>query len=201
MHSGSNVAFVTFPRRCQARIITAVVLSAAVTGCVGDARELVSRTSRGSSAPSAAALPTSTRSTTTAGERIGVVKSGPTVRLRETDEFGLVVRAERSKGVVRVTVDRVDSLTGQEGEQAAAARGVDYANDHIEINDSPQTLDYVLAGDPAIWQANPSDAGSPQPMTVAAWLTYLGTDQGRRAMFHFDVEGGRVVGIEEQYYP
>jgi hypothetical protein len=130
-----------------------------------------------------------------------VVKSGPTVRLAETDEFGLVVRAERSSGAVRVAVDRVDSLTGNEGERAAAARGADYSNDHFEVNDSPRTRDYVLADSTAIWQANPSDAASPKPMTVTAWLAYLRTGQGRQAMFHFDVEGGRVVGIEEQYFP
>lgn len=38
-------------------------------------------------------------------------------------------------------------------------------------------------------------------MTVSAWLEYVRTDQGRQAMFHFDVEGGVVVGIEEQYFP
>ena len=198
---GAQVAFLSLLRECPVAMITAVVVMAAVTGCAGSARELASGSSILPSAPSVAARPTATRSTTTAGERIGVVKAAPTVRLAETDEFGLVVRAERSNGVVRVTVDRVDSLTGPEGQSAAAARGVDYSNDHIEINDSPRTLDYVLAGDPAVWQANPSDAGNPQPMTVAAWLAYLDTDQGRHAMFHFDVERGRVIGIEEQYYP
>jgi hypothetical protein len=123
------------------------------------------------------------------------------VRLAETDEFGLVVRADRSKGAVRVAVDRVDSLTGSEGERAAAARGADYSNDHFEVNDSPRTRDYVLADDIVIWSANPADVRSPKPMTVTEWLAYVRTGQGRQAMFHFDVEGGRVVGVEEQYFP
>ena len=111
------------------------------------------------------------------------------------------MRAERSNGAVQVAVDRVDSLTGEAGERAAAARGVDYSNDHFEVNDSPRTRDYVLADDVVIWQANPPDVGSPNPMTVTEWLAYLRTGQGRQAMFHFDVEGGRVVGVEEQYFP
>lgn len=123
------------------------------------------------------------------------------MQLAETDEFGLVVRAERNNGAVRVAVDRVDSLSGKEGERAAAARGADYSNDHFEVNDSPRTRDYVLADDVVIWQANPSDVGSPKRMTATQWLAYLRTDQGHQAMFHFDAEGGRIVGIEEQYFP
>jgi hypothetical protein len=180
------------------RSLSAVVLLAAVAGCTAGARDLASERPSASTSPSPATVPATT---TSADERDGVVKAGPTVRLAETDEFGLVVRAERSSGAVRVAVDRVDSLTGTEGERAAAARGADYSNDHFEVNDSTRTRDYFLADDAAIWRVDPSDAGSPKPMTVTAWLGYLRTDQGRQAMFHFDVEGGRVVGVEEQYFP
>lgn len=136
-------------------------------------------------------------------ERDGVVKAGPTVRLRETDEFGIVVRTERRSGVVRVTVDRVDSLTGEEGEQAAAARGVDYSNDHFEVNDNARTRVYTLAQDVDIWLANPSDAGSPKPLKVSEWRDYVASTRTRERppMFHFDVEDGRVIGVEEQYFP
>jgi hypothetical protein len=138
---------------------------------------------------------------TSAGERDGVVKAPPTVRLADTDEFGLVVSAGRRGGAVHVLVDRVDSLTGDEGARAAAARGADYSNDHFEVNDNPRTRDYVLADDVLIWAANPSAVDTPTPMTVTAWLAYLRTAQGRQAMFHLDVESGRVIGVEEQYFP
>jgi hypothetical protein len=185
--------------RCLVRFLSAVVLLAAVAGCTAaSVRDRASEKPSASTSPSTATRPTAT---TSGGERDGVVKALPTLRLAETDEFGLVVRAERSNGAVLVAVDRVDSLTGNEGERAAAARGADYSNDHFEVNDNPGTRDYVLAEDTAIWRANPSEAGIPKPMTVTAWLAYLRTEQGRQAMFHFDVESGRVVGIEEQYFP
>lgn len=172
------------------------MLSVTAAGCATDDREGASQ--QPSAGPS---LATPRSATSPAVERDGVVKAPPTVRLAETDEFGLVVRAERRDGAIQVTVDRVDSLTGGEGERAAMARGADFSNDHVEVNDSPRTREYVLADDVVIWQSNPFEVGSPQRMTVAEWLAYLRTDQGRQAMFHFDLSGGRVVGIEEQYFP
>lgn len=134
-------------------------------------------------------------------ERTGAVKAPPTVRLRQTDEFGLVVAAARHPQGVVVTVDRVDSLTGEHGASAAAARGMDYSNDHFEVNDNPTTRQYVLALNPVIWQANPADVSNPKQMSIEEWLTYLASARGRTAMFHLHVEGGRTVGVEEQYYP
>lgn len=103
--------------------------------------------------------------------------------------------------MLRVVVDRVDSLTGEEAERAAAADGTDVSNDHYEVNDNPKTREYVLADDGDIWQADPSDVSSPRPLTVEQWLAYVQSQGGRRAMFHFDVEDGRVLGIEEQCFP
>jgi hypothetical protein len=74
-------------------------------------------------------------------------------------------------------------------------------NDHYEVNVNSETRDYVLAADPDIWQANPEDVGNPKQMTVNEWLAYVTSQRGRHAMFHFDIEDGRVIGIEEQYFP
>lgn len=155
---------------------------------------------------SASSSPTPASPTATApkstGEPNGVVKAPPTVRLAESDEFGLVVRAAQVDGSVRATVDRVDSLTGEEGERAAAARGADYSNDHFEVNDSAKTREYVFADDVAIWLVSMGDLVSTKPVTVTEWLAYVRTDQGRAAMFHFDLAAdGRVGGVEEQYFP
>ncbi|MCW2543351.1 MAG: hypothetical protein JWM40_903 [Frankiales bacterium] len=130
-------------------------------------------------------------------ERDGVVKSPPTTHVKETDEFGLIVRTDTVKGALLVTVDRVDSLGGAEGEQEAKRRGQDYSNDHFEVNDSHRTRTYALASNVVIWKAFPSD----ERISVAQWLAYLQTDLGRQSMFHLDLEGGHVVIIEEQYYP
>ena len=183
----------------------AVVLLAAV-GCTDDARTAAPSSQNdgpaGASAPPAttSAAPSSTASGTD-DERDGVVKAGPTVRLRETDEFGLVVEAVQRKDGVHVTVDRVDSLTGAEGARAAAERGMDYSNDHFEVNDNPLTREYALDSSVEIWLANPSDVGSPKPMTVVEWLGYVNVARDYPPMFHFDVEDGFVVAIEEQYFP
>lgn len=195
---GVTLRFMTGCGGRQVRLLSAVILLAAVAGCTGSGRGQATGRPSATASPPASSLPT----TTSAGAgRDGVVKSPPTVRLAKTDEFGLVVKAERRDGAVVVVVDRVDSFSGVEGERAAAARGVDYANDHFEVNDSPRTRSYLLADDVRIWQANPSDGASPKPLTIAEWMAYLHTDQGRRAMFHLDVTDGRVVGVEEQYFP
>jgi hypothetical protein len=130
-----------------------------------------------------------------------VIKAPPTLRLLETDEFGLVVHAEQVKGAVQVTLDRVDSLTGDEGQRVAQERGADYSNDHLEVNDSPRTRDYVLAADVVIWRSNPSDVAHPTSITVDQWLAYLRSVEGHQALYHLDVEGGRVIGVEQQYFP
>ncbi|MCU1589632.1 MAG: hypothetical protein JWP11_888 [Frankiales bacterium] len=123
------------------------------------------------------------------------------MRLAETDEFGLVVRAIRSQGRVSVDVDRVDMLSGDEGEKAAAAAGQDYANDYFLVNNNPRTRRYVLAGAVHIWRVDNAHADTPRAVTVTQWLTYLHTPTERKPLFHFDVENGLVVGIEEQYRP
>lgn len=134
-------------------------------------------------------------------ERDGVVKAPPTVRLRETDEFGIVVEAERRDGAVRVTVDRVDSLGGEEAERAAAADGRDVSNDHYEVNDNPKTRQYVLATDVEIWQVKTSRQVTTEPMMLDDWLAYVSEDRDYPPLFHFDIEDDRVIGIEEQYFP
>src|SRR4051794_33003335 len=58
------------------------------------------------------------------------IKAAPTAYLPETDEFGIVVRATRVSGRVSVDIDRVDMLSGDEGERAAAADGQDYSDDY-----------------------------------------------------------------------
>lgn len=182
------------------------LLAAVAVGCNDDARTAAPPRHNDSPSPASASpvtrgAPSSSAAVGTDEERDGVVKAGPTVRLRETDEFGLVVKAERRKDGVHVTVDRVDSLTGAEGERAAAERGKDYSNDHFEVNDNPLAREYVLDSSVEIWLANPSDVGSPKPLAVAEWLSYVNVARDYPPMFHFDVENGFVVAIEEQYFP
>ena len=183
-----------------------VLLAAVAAGCTDGARTAAPASQSGSpsiasASPEASGAEPSSTASGTDEERDGIVKAGPTVRLRETDEFGLVVEAQQRNEGVHVTVDRVDSLTGAEGERAATERGMDYSNDHFEVNDNPLTREYVLHPAVEIWLANPSDVASPKPLTVAEWLSYVNQERDYPPMFHFDVENGLVVAIEEQYFP
>jgi hypothetical protein len=119
----------------------------------------------------------------------------------ETDEFGLVVRTIRSQGRLSVDIDRVDMLSGKEGEQRAAADGQDYSNDYYLVNENPTTRRYVLAGNVKIWLENVTHPDRPGGISVNDWLSYLRGDRGRDGLWHLDVEHGVVVGIEEQYRP
>ena len=191
-------------------VAVAVIAAFALSGCTSDTPNAGAPSP--SEIPSIASAPPATAgaaapSAVADEERDGVVKAGPTVRLRETDEFGIVASAMRRDGSVVVTVDRVDSLTGDEAERAAIAHGDaepgdgGVPNDHYEVNDNPTTRTYTLAAHPDIWKANPSDVGSPKPMTVDEWLAYVNKRTEYPPMFHFDVERDEVVGIEQQYFP
>lgn len=138
----------------------------------------------------------SARSTSSNG-----IRAAPTVKLAETDEFGLVVRVMEGPGSVAIDVDRVDMLSGEEGERAAAADGADYSNDYYLVNKSPRTRHYVLGPGPELWQVDVAHADQPKLLTLSEWVAYLKTALGRAALFHLDVEQGVVVAIEEQYRP
>jgi hypothetical protein len=129
------------------------------------------------------------------------IKAAPTVFLPETDEFGIVVRTVRADGRVSIDIDRVDMLSGDEGERAAAADGQDYSNDYYLVNDNPRTRRYVLGTNVKIWLENVTHPDRPGGISVSAWLDYLRGDRGREDLWHLDVERGVVIGIEEQYRP
>ena len=123
------------------------------------------------------------------------------MHLARTDEFGLVVATNTINGELRLSVDRVDSLGGKEAEQAAARKGQQVYDDHYEVNDSPQLRSYAVSPRVVIWGAYSQDGDAVGRLSVGKWLTYLRTPTGRQSMFHLELAGGRVVAIEEQFFP
>jgi hypothetical protein len=130
------------------------------------------------------------------------IKAPPPVRLAATDDFGRITDIAGDGTTLRV--ERVDMLSGQEAEQAAAEAQADYSND------------YFLRGRPEIWTSHTLDANviiwgsirmqrSVEPVRVdlARLIEFIDKDNGSQdpTLFHLDVEDGRVIGIEEQYRP
>ena len=57
-------------------------------------------------------------------------------------------------------------------------------------------------------RARPGRAEDPAPSlkrvvtaTLAVWTNFLSSPAGQTTLFHFEVQGDTVVGVEEQYRP
>lgn len=170
------------PRRCLV-LIPALLITGA---CGGGSRGV-----RADSSASAVASPSASPA---------AIKAGPEERIAETDEFGYVVRATTDP--VEVDVDRVDMLSGAEAEAAAAAHGDEVSNDYYLVNDSPRLRRYRVSPDTVVW-GSIGLTGTPDHSRVSLgrWVDFVRTQPGRQTLFHFDLEAGQVVAIEEQYRP
>ena len=102
-----------------------------------------------------------------------------------------------------VEIDRVDMLNGEEAEAAAAAHGDEVQTDYYLVNDSPRLRRYSVSPDAIVWGSirMHSDGPEHERMSLERWLAFVRSDAGRQTLFHFDVEAGQVVAIEEQYLP
>ena len=129
------------------------------------------------------------------------VKAAPEVRIAETDEFGYVVRVATSP--LSVDVDRVDMLTRPEAEAAAAAHGDEVQSDYYLVNDNKRVRRYAVSPEAVVWGSIRMNAGGPEGerVTLQRWFAFVQTAAGRETPFHFDVEAGRVIALEEQYLP
>ena len=130
------------------------------------------------------------------------VKAPPPVRIAQTDEFGLLVAVRETPEGLEVDVDRVDMLGGQEAEDAAAARGTDVSNDYFLVNDNPRLRTYRIAPDAVVWGGIVfgRDLRGVR-IRLDELRAYIDDGPDNLTLFHLDVEGDQVVGIEEQYRP
>jgi hypothetical protein len=126
------------------------------------------------------------------------------VELGRTDEFGIVTALSQVGGAVRVEVDRVDMLGGAEAVAAARAAGQDPMIDYFVRNENPTVRTYPVSRGAVVWgsiQLLPQREPWPQRTTLAVWTQFVAAHLGQLPMFHFQLERGVVVGIEEQYTP
>lgn len=109
-------------------------------------------------------------------------------------------------GSTRVRFDLAYFLTGEEGEEAAAAHGDEFANGYYIVNVNDRLRRLPLAGEVEV-EYIPVDACCElQPGNIDAWLeAVLETNQtdygGTDVPWWFTVEGGEITKIEQQYLP
>lgn len=94
-------------------------------------------------------------------------------------------------------------LGGAEAEAAAASRGTDVTNDYFLVNDNPRLRTYRISPDAVVWGSiklhRTVEASRMRLDDLVAFVTSAPEDD--LTLFHLDVQGGIVVGIEEQYRP
>ena len=204
------------------RLVAGTVAGLAVAAAVLDVPWRAGRTASGPHpAPPGAVAPPDTRTLGDPTSRPAVPRDpaprGPRApapqRLRSTDEFGVVAGLRRlADGTLRVSVDRVDWLSGADAQAAAAADGTD-AGDYYVVNDSPALRTYDVAPGAVVY-GSIMLTGVPElsRRTIRDWTGFLShgspahggqhtAEQVRGTYFHFQVEGGLVVGVEEKYRP
>lgn len=137
---------------------------------------------------------------TTGSVEDSIVAPSP-LRLAATDEFGLVTSVEQDGDGWRITVDRVRML-GEPAQGDAAAPNDDTDKNAHLVNDSPVTRNYSLAPDAVFW-GNTGLGQAPDAhvqVSFDTWKAFItSTDQGRQTPWHFQIDGARVVGVEQQY--
>lgn len=130
------------------------------------------------------------------------IKAPAAMKLDHTDEFGIVPALHRSAGSVTIDVDRVDMISGPEAVAAAKARGKDPLIDYFLVNDNHRLRRYPVSPRAVVWGSiSLSRTVEPTRSSLAAWYRFLATPAAKDTLFHFEVAGGVVIGVEEQYRP
>ena len=133
------------------------------------------------------------------------VKAPAASMLARTDEFGIVTAITGAGSGLRISVDRVDMLTGEEAAAASRAAGGDgdVPNDYFLRNDNPLTRTYRVAPEAVVWGSIRMRLPEPWPKqtTLARWREFVAGSGAANTLFHFEIHDGVITGIEEQYLP
>ena len=164
--------------------------------------------------PTLSATPSATRSSAEPSpieERSGTETAAPTgsgaAVLEDGRHFVYVVSVSRHEdGPTTIRFDLAYFLTGEEGEEAAAAHDDEFVNDYYIVNDNPRLRTLPLADDVEVRYIPKNACCELQDGSIDAWLEavletnptdYSGTD----APWWLTVDSGRITEIEQQYVP
>jgi hypothetical protein len=100
-------------------------------------------------------------------------------------------------------------LEGEEADQAAADRGLEtpVPNDYLIVNDNPRLRQLPIAPDARVLHIPTDRCCEPLPGDLDDWATSVngsevpGYTPGDLAWWWIEVNDGRIVTIEEQYFP
>lgn len=128
--------------------------------------------------------------------------------LEDGRHFVFVKGASRLEGgSTRVRFDLAYFLTGEEGEEAAAAHDDEFVNDYYIVNDNPRLRTLPLADEVEVRYIPGSQCCELRPWDIDSWVEAIGlatnpTDYpGTNVPWWFTVEGGEITLIEQQYLP
>jgi hypothetical protein len=160
--------------------------------------------------PSLPATSTASEEPTVApGETTGTAGPSATRSTDVVDQPTLVVDWSRSGGRIRLTLDYVQILFGDDANREAARRGLEVPvpNDYLIVNDNPRLrvfpvrpgiMVHVLYNDDGTMSYEGRD------ISLDAWYSRLTgplADQYSSSYFLVTVQGGEITRIEQQYTP
>ena len=205
-------------RRRTVGLSLAAVLAATLVGvAAGLAAALVDGDDRNSSAQVvASADPTEEPGPDSPSPTVGPTGSArPTASVdvpASGTDIGFLVAGSRTSAdpvVAELRFDRVQFLTGEEAERAAAANGDEVDNDYYVVNDNPRLRTVQLLGSTTVsgdasfnsWAGEGGQSG-PRPRTLDELLRFVATDQGKATLFDLRYDkDGFVTAVVERYVP
>ena len=174
-------------------------LTFAITACAEGTRP--------SASPSESATPSGTPSLPSLSPS-PIPTTAPTVAPLPTDlpdgqHYAFLERLDTAKR--QITVDVAQFLTGEEAEQAAQEDGEE-AFDYYVRNQNPRLRDLTFAARLTIvtntLTADESGSSSKDvTITLAKLASFVKSGRAKNALFRFELKGGVVVRLHEQYLP
>lgn len=182
----------------------AAALALAVTFALGACAEGTRPSPQASGTPTPSASPSSLSPSPlpTAVPTTPAASALPT-DLADGKHYARITALDTKKLVL--TVDVVQFLTGEEAEKAAQEDGEE-AFDYYVRNQNPRLRDLTFAAGMRIVTntITAEESGSSSKdvtITLAKLASYVKNGRAKQAVFWFDLEGGVVVRLQEQYLP
>ncbi len=205
--------------RTRLWVVVAVVLALAVGALAGwfarsgEVRDLEDRiaASEEKSATDAAAAPAGPETDTAPPEEFSAEEDEETVDVPVAAERvpAIITAVDMSGPVIRLEVDYIQFLTGDEAADAAAAHGDESPppDDYYIVNDNITLREFPVQEDISVVTVV-NDDGTPDPvghtLTLGEWvdrITGPNADAFRSSFYWITVSEATITTIEQQYLP